>query len=154
MVSQVAVLEVPQTWMVCQVPDGVLTRKWCSAVAPTGQVGLAVRDTVFPMTWVVAGLALIVYQVQRARRVGAALARSEKEEAALRQANERLAREIEDRRTAERRLKRTQGELERASRLAALGQLAASVTHELGQPIAAMKNHLTAAELSAGVLYE
>ena len=98
---------------------------------------------------VVAGLALIVYQVQRARRVGAALARSEKEEAALRQANERLAREIEDRRTAERRLKRTQGELERASRLAALGQLAASVTHELGQPIAAMKNHLTAAELSA-----
>lgn len=97
---------------------------------------------------VAAGLALIAYQVQRARRVGAALARSEREEAELRQANERLAQEIEDRRTAERRLKRTQGELERASRLAALGQLAASVTHELGQPIAAMKNHLTAAELS------
>ena len=37
--------------------------------------------------------------------------------------------------------------MERASRLAALGQLAASVTHELGQPIAAMRNHLTAAEI-------
>ncbi|MEM6385282.1 MAG: ATP-binding protein [Pseudomonadota bacterium] len=95
-----------------------------------------------------AGLALIAAQVRRNRRVAAALARSEREEAELRAANERLAREIDDRRTAERRLKRTQNELERASRLAALGQLAASVTHELGQPIAAMKNHLTAAELT------
>lgn len=99
---------------------------------------------------VTAGLALIALQVQRARRVGAALERSEREEAALRQANDRLAREIEDRRSAERRLKRTQGELERASRLAALGQLAASVTHELGQPIAAMKNHLAAEEMKSG----
>ncbi len=94
-----------------------------------------------------AGLALIATQVQRARRVGAALRRSENEEAELRKANERLAVEIEDRRTAERRLKRTQGELEQASRLAALGQLSASVTHELGQPIAAMRNHLVAAEI-------
>ncbi|WP_299934931.1 ATP-binding protein [uncultured Pelagimonas sp.] len=93
-----------------------------------------------------AALALIVTQVQRARRVGAALRRSESEEAELRKANERLAVEIEDRRTAERRLKRTQSELEQASRLAALGQLSASVTHELGQPIAAMRNHLVAAE--------
>lgn len=97
---------------------------------------------------ILAGVALILLQVQRARRMGAALRRSEEEEAQLRQANERLAIEIDERRAAERRLKRTQGELERASRLAALGQLAASVTHELGQPIAAMRNHLAAAELS------
>ncbi len=70
-----------------------------------------------------------------------------KEEAQLRSANEQLAIEIEERRTAERRLKRTQDELERAGRLAALGQLSASVTHELGQPIAAMRNHLVAAEI-------
>ncbi|MEX0303810.1 MAG: ATP-binding protein [Leisingera sp.] len=94
-----------------------------------------------------AGLALIIFQVLRARRIGAALARSEREEAQLRQANEQLAVEVEERRTAERRLKRTQDELERASRLAALGRLAASVTHELGQPIAAMRNHLVAAEI-------
>ncbi len=111
--------------------DQAITRSWLAAA----------------FVLVIAGLAFIAYQVQRTQRVGAALARSEREEAGLREANERLAREIEDRRTAERRLKRTQGELERASRLAALGQLAASVTHELGQPIAAMKNHLTAAEL-------
>ncbi|MBO9467949.1 sensor histidine kinase [Tropicibacter sp. R15_0] len=112
-------------------------------------------DRAVARTWLVtglvvfaAGLALIVYQIQRARRVGRALRRSEREEAQLRQSNERLAVEIEERRSAERRLKRTQGELERASRLAALGQLSASVTHELGQPIAAMRNHLVAAEMA------
>ncbi|WP_372576151.1 sensor histidine kinase [Ruegeria hyattellae] len=95
-----------------------------------------------------AGLGFILLQVQRARRMGAALRRSEEEEVQLRQANERLAVEISERRTAERQLQRTQNELERASRLAALGQLAASVTHELGQPIAAMRNHLAAAEMA------
>ncbi|MCG6882227.1 MAG: sensor histidine kinase [Silicimonas sp.] len=129
-----------------------------SADLPHGWVlhYLVKRDQAVTRSWlsaafvvVVAGLVFIALQVQRARRVGAALARSELEEAALRQANERLAVEIEDRRTAERQLKRAQGELERASRLAALGQLAASVTHELGQPIAAMRNHLTAAEIGA-----
>jgi len=106
---------------------------------------------------VAAGLVLILFQLQRARRISAALARSEREEAQLRRANELLATEIEDRRTAERRLKRTQDELERASRLAALGRLAASVTHELGQPIAAMRNYLVATEIDPngrGVLAE
>ncbi len=96
---------------------------------------------------VLAALGFILYQSQNTQKIGAALRRSEEEESQLRRANEQLAIEIEDRRTAERRLKRTQDELERAGRLAALGQLAASVTHELGQPIAAMRNHLAAAEL-------
>ena len=97
----------------------------------------------------VAGAFLVLYQIQRARRAALALRRSEEEEAKLREANERLAVEIDERRTAERRLRRTQSELEQASRLAALGQLAASVTHELGQPIAAMRNQVAAAELGA-----
>ena len=113
--------------------DRAITRAWLAT-------GTAV---------ILAGLVLILMQIQRTRRMKAALKRSEEEEAQLRSANERLAIEIEERRTAERRLKRTQGELDRASRLAALGRLAASVTHELGQPIAAMRNHLAAAELSA-----
>ncbi len=91
---------------------------------------------------------LIISQIRKTERIGAALRRSEAEEAALRQANARLTVEIEDRRTAERRLDRTRDELARASRLAALGELAASVTHELGQPIAAMRNHLAAAEMT------
>ncbi|MFY0680715.1 MAG: sensor histidine kinase [Thalassovita sp.] len=115
----------------------------------------AADDRVVARSWLVtasmvlvAGFALILFQVQRARRMGVALKRSEFEEAQLRSANERLAIEIAERRTTEHQLKRTQEDLERASRLAALGQLAASVTHELGQPIAAMKNHLAAAEIT------
>ncbi len=96
-----------------------------------------------------AGVGLVIVQIQRNNRVAAALRRSEMEELKLRKANERLAVEITERTTAERRLQRTQQELQRASRLAALGQLSASVTHELGQPIAAMRNHLTAAEFRA-----
>ena len=98
----------------------------------------------------IAGAVFILFQVQRTRRIGTALRRSVDEEAALRAANERLAVEINERRTAEQRLQKTQAELERAGRLAALGQLASSVTHELGQPIAAMRNHLVAAEMQSG----
>ncbi|WP_114010070.1 sensor histidine kinase [Cohaesibacter intestini] len=96
----------------------------------------------------IAAAILILFQLQRTRRIGAALKRSEEEEALLRQANERLAVEISERRTAEQALQKTQDELERASRLAALGRLAALVTHELGQPIAAMRNYVAAAEIS------
>ncbi len=117
--------------------DPVVTRSWLATV----------------LALVLAGGAGVVVLVRRNALIRAALTLSEAEEAALRQANERLAVEIEDRRTAERRLERTRDELARASRLAALGQLAASVTHELGQPITAMRNHLAAAELggNAGV---
>ena len=52
--------------------------------------------------------------------------------------------ELEDANTQ---LLSAQEELARSSKLAALGQLAASVTHELGQPISALKNHLFAAEI-------
>ncbi len=95
-------------------------------------------------------MSFIAYQLTRVRRIGAALRRSETEEALLRQANDKLAVEIEERRQAERNLQKTQAELERAGRLAALGQLASSVTHELGQPIAAMRNQLAAAEMTGG----
>ncbi|HKL44877.1 MAG TPA: ATP-binding protein [Roseovarius sp.] len=100
---------------------------------------------------ILAALVFIFSQLRRTNRIGAALQRSVAEEAQLRQANERLAVEIEERKLTERQLKRTQGELERASRLAALGQLAASVTHELGQPLAAIRNHLAAAEMNNGI---
>lgn len=52
-------------------------------------------------------------------------------------------------RVANAELERAQAELARTGKLAVLGQLAASVTHELGQPISAMRNYLMAAELDA-----
>ena len=97
-----------------------------------------------------AGVTFIFYQRRNMRQIGAALARSERNEVELRETNARLAVEIEDRRLAEQNLKKTQAELERAGRLAALGQLASSVTHELGQPIAAMRNQLAASEMGGG----
>ncbi len=104
--------------------------------------------TALAMAALLAG-AFLGYLLIRARRVRQALRISQADRAALRSINRRLEKEIEDRRTAERRLARTQSELDRASRLAALGRLAASVTHELGQPISAMRTYLTAEEIGA-----
>ncbi len=95
-------------------------------------------------------LSFSALQVNRLRRVRLALRESEREETALRHANTRLAVEIEERRLAEQNLQKTQAELERAGRLAALGTLASSVTHELGQPIAAMRNQIAASEMTVG----
>ncbi len=86
---------------------------------------------------------------RRSQRVQTALSTSEAGQVQLRLANAKLAEEIEERKSAEKRLERAQSELAQASKLAALGQLSASVTHELGQPLAAMRNYLTAAEIEA-----
>ncbi|MEP6016852.1 MAG: ATP-binding protein [Paracoccaceae bacterium] len=119
----------------------------------------APKDRVLTQSWLVTaalvficGMALVIFQIQRAKRMSVALQQSTAEEIALREANERLANEIDVRRRAERQLQRTQSELQRAGRLAALGQLSASVTHELGQPIAAMRNHLAAASLGGNAI--
>lgn len=48
-------------------------------------------------------------------------------------------------------LELAQNELRKTSKLAALGQLAASVTHELGQPISALRNYLAAIELDGSL---
>ncbi len=114
--------------------DPVRTRSWLATV-------IAV---------VIGGGIVLLMLLRRNALTQAALRRLEVEEAELRDAYDRLAVEIEERRTAERRLQRTQEDLARASRLAALGELAASVTHELGQPITAMRNHLAAAEMGGG----
>ncbi len=115
------------------------------------------RDLAITRAWLVTGgfvmltmLSFIWLQMGRAQRIGAALRRSEREETLLRQANEALANEVEDRKQAQQALQETQAELARAGRLAALGQLASSVTHELGQPIAAMRNQLAAADMTQG----
>lgn len=83
----------------------------------------------------------------RGERFRAALRVSQEDRAALRASNERLEREIAERRAAEARAAEAESELRRAGKLAALGQLAASVTHELGQPLSAMRNYLAAAEI-------
>ncbi|WP_425407002.1 sensor histidine kinase [Hwanghaeella sp.] len=117
---------------------------------------LAPERDVLTRAWlVVIGAAILAVMISagglylRIRQVRESLAESQAARRKLQAANIELAREIEERREAERRLEKAQSDLARASKLAALGQLAASVTHELGQPISAMKNYLAAAELDA-----
>ena len=123
----------PNGWTLHYLSDDALARvkAWLSALAALGS----------------AAALLLLAQHYRAARVRAALDVSVAKEQALRIANERLAVEIAERREAEHNLQRAEEDLRRASRLAVLGQLAASVSHELSQPIAAMRNHLTADEL-------
>jgi two-component system C4-dicarboxylate transport sensor histidine kinase DctB len=54
-------------------------------------------------------------------------------------ANAQLRQEVEDRRRAEARLRKTQAELVQAGKLAALGQMSAALSHEFNQPLAAVK---------------
>jgi len=53
--------------------------------------------------------------------------------------NEQLEGEVAERTRAENELRATQDELVQASKLAALGQMAAGITHELNQPLAALR---------------
>ncbi|MGB5833187.1 MAG: ATP-binding protein [Thiohalocapsa sp.] len=55
--------------------------------------------------------------------------------------NERLSREIDERRRAEEELRHTQDELIQAAKLATLGQLSAGINHELNQPMAAIRSY-------------
>lgn len=55
-------------------------------------------------------------------------------------ANERLALEVAERKAAEQELRQAQGELIQTSKLAALGQMSAGMSHELNQPLAAIRS--------------
>ncbi|MEO0761313.1 MAG: ATP-binding protein, partial [Pseudomonadota bacterium] len=61
--------------------------------------------------------------------------------AELRTTNAFLIAEVAERRSAEERLRRTQTELVQAGKLAALGQMSAALSHEINQPLAAVKSY-------------
>jgi C4-dicarboxylate-specific signal transduction histidine kinase len=60
--------------------------------------------------------------------------------AELHQMNQELLREIGERKRAEQVLRESQDELVHASRLAVLGQISAGVTHEINQPLTALRS--------------
>ena len=73
------------------------------------------------------------------------LFKAESEE--LRALNDRLSTEITQRERAERNLQVAEASLEQSSKLAALGEMSAAVSHELNQPLAAMRTYLAGAKL-------
>ncbi len=71
----------------------------------------------------------------------------QRESLALRRLNVRLSGEIAERKRVQEELKETEQSLAQSSKLAALGEMSAAVSHELNQPLAAMKTYLAGARL-------
>jgi len=71
----------------------------------------------------------------------------EQESVELRKLNQRLQREIAAREKAQEELTVAEQTLAQSSKLAVLGEMSASVSHELNQPLAAMKTYLAGARL-------
>ena len=69
------------------------------------------------------------------------------ESAELRQLNSRLQREIAERKKVEKDLEVAEQTVAQTSKLAALGEMSAAVSHELNQPLAAMKTYLAGVRL-------
>lgn len=90
-------------------------------------------------------LSLVFYQVSR--RAWTQTALFERESVELRQLNLRLQREIAAREKAQKDLTVAEQTLAQSSKLAVLGEMSAAVSHELNQPLAAMKTYLAGARL-------
>ena len=71
----------------------------------------------------------------------------QRESAELRALNLALQREIAERERAERNLEVAEQTIQQSSKLAILGEMSAAVSHELNQPLAAMKTYLAGAKL-------
>ncbi|WP_170295219.1 sensor histidine kinase [Paracoccus aestuariivivens] len=90
-------------------------------------------------------LAAVFYLLSRRARVESAAYM--RESADLRALNLRLTREIAERERVQRELRVAEQTVQQSSKLAALGEMSAGVSHELNQPLAAMKTYLAGARL-------
>ncbi|MBU3035213.1 sensor histidine kinase [Tritonibacter mobilis] len=90
-------------------------------------------------------LALAFYALSRKTALRMAL--FQRESAELRVLNTRLQREIAERERVQETLAVAEQSLAQSSKLAALGEMSAAVSHELNQPLAAMKTYLAGARL-------
>lgn len=89
--------------------------------------------------------ALLFYGLSRKTALRMAL--FQRESADLRELNMRLQREIAERERMQQSLAVAEQSLAQSSKLAALGEMSAAVSHELNQPLAAMKTYLAGARL-------
>lgn len=81
-------------------------------------------------------VAVLIFRGRALRKASALL---KKESNDLRELNQRLVEEVEERRRVEAELRTAQNRLARSNRLAAVGQMSAAVAHELNQPLSAMR---------------
>ena len=90
-------------------------------------------------------LTLIFWSMSR--KTASRLIFFQRESAELRALNRRLQREIAEREKVEKTLEVAEQTIAQSSKLAALGEMSAAVSHELNQPLAAMKTYLAGARL-------
>ena len=112
-------------------------------VAPARRTALAqavgmVAATALAGALILAGRARLQAEARAARLLEREVAARTTE---LRAANAGLTREIAERREAEAALERAQDDLVQAGKMAALGQMAAGLGHELNQPLMAMRSY-------------
>ncbi len=111
-------------------------------VSPARQVAL-LQAAVVAAVCLVFGMLLFV-ATQRRRTLAALNTKLERRvadrTAALQELNADLRREVADRTAAEARLQKAQDDLVQAGKLSALGQMSAGISHELNQPLTAIRS--------------
>ena len=90
-------------------------------------------------------LALSFYQLSRQTLTRALFFQKESDD--LRKLNILLQREVSERQKVEKNLQVAEQTLAQSSKLAALGEMSAAISHELNQPLAAMRTYLAGAKL-------
>ena len=98
-------------------------------------------------TFVVLGLAVLTRFFLRERRQRQLSRLQALEAQHIREINRKLEQEVEERKRTEHELRAAQEELVQAGKLAALGEMATAITHELNQPIAAAKTYAASCRL-------
>lgn len=131
--------------LVTEVPVGF--RNWRLTYFATLEDVRARVNAVLSLIIMVLALLLALGFYLLSRRTRAESRRIQRESEELRVLNRRLSAEIGARKRVEKDLKDAEQSLEQASKLAALGQMSAAVSHELNQPLAAMKTYLAGARL-------
>jgi len=149
--AQNTIGEVPYTYigdtpyLLAEVPVGF--RNWRLTFFSTLEGVRARVNGVLAMIVMVMALLVALALYMLSQRTRAESRRLQKESTELRALNRRLSDEIAARKRLEKNLKEAEQSLEQASKLAALGQMSAAVSHELNQPLAAMKTYLAGARL-------
>lgn len=111
--------------------------------APVREQAASVVSIEIMVMALLATLALFMDQ----RRTQRAMTALTSDAAALHDLNTRLRAEVEERRRIEAELRAAEAGLREAEKLAALGQMSAAVSHELSQPVAALRTYIAGLRL-------
>ncbi|MEO1725280.1 MAG: ATP-binding protein [Pseudomonadota bacterium] len=137
------VAEQRQITLSSAIPDLGLAVTITRSTAPVRERATTVVSIEIMVMALLAALALYMDQ-RRTHRAYTALTGDAE---ALRDLNIRLSAEVEERRRVEAELRAAEAGLREAEKLAALGQMSAAVSHELSQPVAALRTYLAGLRL-------